>query len=327
MLLKLLSLADKISVSRKGKIPKIVLRKSLCFQILPYHRVGNHADDIFDPVPTWILEKQVRHLSKYYRVKTVGQIIRHIQKGDLPSRVVAITFDDGYRDNWEHAFPILQKYDLPATLFVSTGPLETGQPLWHDVMFAAFARTRHSGYAWGDTWLDLSSREVRQQAVQRFAAYVRTLNEEERDAAVQRACFELQVTEAEVRNRSQMLAWDQVREMAESNVEIGAHTVTHPILSQLSDQRQKEEITHSIDTIEKRIGKRPCVFAYPNGRDEDFNEVSIQIMKESGIKAACTTEFGNNTRESDMLRLRRGAARLKDENGFAWQMLIYRLIE
>src|SRR5437016_5510136 len=108
------------------------------FQILAYHKVSPDPHPFFEPVHPDVFEKQIEFLGRYYRVMPLLELVERSGKGDVPAGAVAITFDDGYRDNYEYAFPILKKYRVGATIFVSTGAIETGELLWHDRVFDAF---------------------------------------------------------------------------------------------------------------------------------------------------------------------------------------------
>src|SRR5438132_9371928 len=112
------------------------------FQILAYHKVSPDPHPFFEPVHPALFEQQMQFLSRCYRVMPLLEIVKRNVCGDVPDRAVAITFDDGYRDNYEYAFPILKKFGLPATIFVATGAIDTGEPLWHDRIFDAFRYTR-----------------------------------------------------------------------------------------------------------------------------------------------------------------------------------------
>src|SRR5438477_1528660 len=111
------------------------------FQVLAYHKVSPDPHPFFEPDHPTAFEQHMRFLSRCYRVMPLMELVERNRRGDIPHRAVAITFDDGYRDNYQYAFPILKKYGLPATIFVTTGAIETGKLLWHDRIFDAFRYT------------------------------------------------------------------------------------------------------------------------------------------------------------------------------------------
>src|SRR5262245_7394361 len=97
------------------------LRSSRKFQVLTYHKVSTDDHPFFEPIHPTLFEQQMRFLKECYRVFPLTELVERGQRGDLPDRAVAITFDDGYRDNYDFAFPVLKRYGLPATVFVATG--------------------------------------------------------------------------------------------------------------------------------------------------------------------------------------------------------------
>lgn len=294
------------------------------FQVLTYHCVSPLADDVLDPTPPGVFEMQVRHLARYYNVLTAGEAARRAREGSLPPRAVCITLDDGYEDNHRYALPILKRYGLKATVFVATGPLESRTPLWYDRVVAAFALTGEAAVTLDGARVSLASKGRRWEGAKAFLAHVSRLGETERREAVEEVCGRLGVSSEQAWNRTPMLTWDQVREMAEAGMEIGAHTVTHPVLSLLTPERQAEEIRGSVETLERRMGVRPRCFAYPNGRAEDFDETTVSLIRSQGLEAAYTTVFGTNSAASDPFRLKRGAGWAHQAWRYGLQMLWYR---
>jgi len=118
-------------------VPKVE-RFSRRFQILVYHKVSPDTHPFFEPTHPVVFEQQMQFLKQCYQIMPLTELVERAKRGDVPDRAVAITFDDGYRDNYEFAFPILKKYGLPATVFVATGAIGTGEILWHDRIFDAF---------------------------------------------------------------------------------------------------------------------------------------------------------------------------------------------
>ena len=122
--------------------PYVAPRFARRFQVLAYHKVSPDPHPFFEPDHPSVFEQHMQFLSRCYRVMPLMEIVERNRRGDIPHRAVAITFDDGYRDNYEYAFPILKKYGLSATIFVATGSIDTGEPLWHDRIFDSFRYTR-----------------------------------------------------------------------------------------------------------------------------------------------------------------------------------------
>src|SRR5262249_50143640 len=156
-------------------------------------------------------------------------------RGDVPERAVAITFDDGYRDNYDCAFPILKKYNLPATIFVATGAIGTGQLIWHDRVFDAFRYATVMRARLHDTAvpeLILDTGEARSRSMQATVTRGKTLYGESRSRFIDDLEAKLRPSvPADLSHR--MLDWNQIREMHLAGIEFGSHTVSHTILSRL----------------------------------------------------------------------------------------------
>src|SRR2546423_4920087 len=201
--------------------PRFVRR----FQILAYHKVSPDPHPFFEPVHPDTFDQQMNVLSRCYRVMPLLELVERSQNGELPSRAVAITFDDGYRDNYVYAFPILKKYRIDATIFVSTGAIETGELLWHDRVFDAFrfATVEHT----------LSLRPVLAKAKELYGEL--------------RLRFVEQVEETLKPDlnkslKDRMLTWSQIREMHAAGIDFGSHTVSHTILSRIPYREMVKEL-------------------------------------------------------------------------------------
>jgi peptidoglycan/xylan/chitin deacetylase (PgdA/CDA1 family) len=228
---------------------------------------------------------------------------------------VAITFDDGYAGNFEAAWPVLRDEGVPAAIFLATGFLD-GDALWFDLARRALAAAWQAGAAlaplarralqavYGD-WPPARRRGGRGPvpAVPLEAALERLkrLPPVER----QRLLDELLAAGLRLAPAARPLTWDQVRTLAAEGVEIGCHTVSHPILAQLDSRCQAAEITASRDRIHAETGSRPALFAYPNGAAGDFDASTVAALRQAGFTAACTTLRGGNRPGCDPWRLRR----------------------
>jgi peptidoglycan/xylan/chitin deacetylase (PgdA/CDA1 family) len=259
------------------------------FQILAYHKVSADPHPFFEPVHPDIFDQQMNLLSRCYRVMPLLELVERSQSGKVPARAVAITFDDGYRDNYEYAFPILKKYCLDATIFVSTGAIETGELLWHDRVFDAFrfATVEHT----------LSLRPVLAKAKELYGE--------------SRLRFVEQVEEAlkpdlDKSLKDRMLTWRQILEMHAAGIDFGSHTVSHPILSRIPYDEMVKELRKSKEQLSERLGGPISSFAYPNGHTGDYNDEVQTVLKDAGYACAVTSEPGLNHVFSNPFKLRRG---------------------
>lgn len=207
------------------RLLRTIFRRQLL--ILYYHRVID-KEECRDVklngmcVNVDIFNKQMAFLAKFYNFVSEEDVKEAIENNaKLPDYPVWITFDDGYKDNYTNALPILKKYNIPATIFVTTG----------------YVNKRISPY----------------------------------------------------------MNWHEIKNMAEAGVFIGAHTVSHKILSELSERETMDEITSSKDEIEQTLNRRIISFAYPVGKKRHYNsEKCIPILKKNGFKLAVTTIGGFN---------------------------------
>src|SRR6266850_506179 len=117
-------------------------RRDAAFPILSYHRVNDARDPFFDSLPTEVFEQQMSHVARHYRVFSVEELTDRLRRGGLPRNAVAITFDDGYRDNLTHAAPILSRHGLPATVFLATSFMGTAEVPWVDRLAMALKATK-----------------------------------------------------------------------------------------------------------------------------------------------------------------------------------------
>ena len=222
--------------------------------------------------------------------------------GETPPRAAAITFDDGYRDNYENAFPILKRLGLPATIFVATGPVERGTPLWHDRVFAAFGTSRAASIDVDGRTIALDGPDGRVPALRAFLDSVRRGPGQELALRVDSLVRALVDAEPAA---PAYLRWDDVTTMAAAGFTFGAHTVTHPILTRLPLDQALEEVRVSRAVLERHLGRPVRLFAFPNGTASDMNDALRRGLRDEGFLAAFSTEWGTNDSCTDPFALRR----------------------
>jgi peptidoglycan/xylan/chitin deacetylase (PgdA/CDA1 family) len=301
-------------------------RRSPVIPILAYHRVNDERDPFFPSIPTGVFERHMAYIGRAYRVLTVEELADRMRHGDLPRNALAITFDDGYRDNLTHAAPILTNYGLPATIFLATGLIGTGEMSWFDRLALALKSTAAQSVAapW-DEMLPLHDQGDRVKALYRLLDYLKRLPDDEMRRTLNGIITALGVKDVANLNVI-MLNWDEVRTLAGKGFAIGAHTVTHPILSRVSAARAWREIMESRRMIESACGRPPKAFAYPNGKPEDYTETVKHMVREAGFACAVTTRFGFNTGETSPYELKRGGPWEEHLPTFALKLAGYRLM-
>jgi peptidoglycan/xylan/chitin deacetylase (PgdA/CDA1 family) len=220
-----------------------------------------------------------------------------------------ITFDDGFQNNYDVCYPILLENGLPATIFLCTGYINTGDTVWFCKLDRAMSQTTKSSLEWNLSRFDLSSIGSRAKASNLLQEKLKDLPQ----PILLRELFKILLAldddpdrPIEIGSPYRMLSCSAITEMASSGlIEFGAHTQTHAILSRLSWKECIDEIEGSMTAVRKVTG-RPCeLFAYPNGCIDDYNNGVIRILESYGVRAAVTTIEGPNDSKTSLMELRR----------------------
>ncbi len=282
------------------------LRGGKGFTVLAFHRVNDEADPFFPSVPTAVFAERMQHLAENYVVLTVEDLVERRRHGRVPSRAVAVTFDDGYFDNLTHAAPILTRLGLPATVFLATGYISSSEMPWYDLLALALKTTRRAEVRLpSGLTLPLASPASRLEALGRLLGEMKRLPDAARRASVDRLVAHLEPDDSE-RPKRLMLTWDEVHALRRLGFSIGAHTVTHPILTQLDSAQAWDEIHGSKRVLEQQLGAEVRAFAYPNGGAGDYDRGTRDIVERAGFTCAVTTRRGRNTASTSPFELRRG---------------------
>lgn len=304
----LLWLADRLRLARdpggRLRFPFVRAGGPRVYQILLFHRVNDEQEPYFPGVPVERFRAQAEMLARHWDVRPLRELVELASRDALPRRAAAITFDDGYRDNYDFAFPILSWLGLPATIFLATGAIGTDRPLWHDRVFDAFRRTAARHLRVGDRDYPLDTPEQRERALHVLLGDVRSRTPEDRETAVRAALAALGLEENPALG-DRMLTWTQIREMEAAGIDFGAHSVSHPILTRMPLEDAMREILDSRRVIQAHVIGPVDLFAYPNGSRGDFNEAIKTGLREAGFRAAVTTIWGSNPPAADPFELRR----------------------
>jgi CelD/BcsL family acetyltransferase involved in cellulose biosynthesis/peptidoglycan/xylan/chitin deacetylase (PgdA/CDA1 family) len=271
----------------KASIPKFV--------ILCYHRVGTGGVPLYSGLEPEIFERQMRFLRKHYRTVSFDTLVDELARGGPPGQSVAVTFDDGYRDVYRHAFPVLQKYQIPATIYLTAEAIKTNSVAWYDRIFLALKVAPSDKL---DLILDrprrflLPTPVARLRAAEEIISFLRTLPNEE----CEQFCTNLEklvpLPAEELADR--MLTWPQIQEMQRSGISFGSHTLTHPAVSRLKPSELVRELCQSKADLEDRLHAEVKDFAYPFGKPADYQN-TMEVVERSGYRSASTTNWGINT--------------------------------
>lgn len=301
------------------------------FQVLLYHRVGDSGDPFLPALPAEVFEGQMRHLARHYRVLDLESATVAAQQRSLPPNAVVVTFDDGYRDVFTDAFPILRRHGLPAMVFLTTGAIGSGEILWHDRVFRAFSLTRVPELRFGPEGRShvLRGAGDRSRVRDEILGYLKSLDEQPRSEQIGLLLEELEVEDVP-RAPGLMLDWDEVREMERNGITFGSHTVSHPILSRVPEERVRRELEDSKTALERELERPARSFAYPNGQAADFNPTVTRLLAETGYRFAVTTIPGVNriargAEPETLLTLRRDVPWENEPARFAARMVINRV--
>lgn len=267
--------------------------------------------------------EQMAYLSREFDVISLDCLAERVEnKRSLPAKAVAITFDDGFRDNYVYAYPVLKKYHMPATIFLATGYVDTPKCYWWLSVRCAIEHMAESQIDVGELGsFSLRSEKDRRRASSRIVGRLQILPEDRKNRLIGDLLNASKMNLSECVNGRVALSWAEVREMSNDNIVFGAHSVTHPILTRTPWQQVEYEVTQSRRDIEE-IVKRPVTgFSYPNG---GFSPGVVAVVKESGFRYAVTVSPGKLIgRNDDTFALSRmgvtdGISKLKVELCGLW---------
>ena len=289
-------------------------------RVLMYHRFGPEGS--FRRLPVDRFEAHLQYLARHFRVRPLSEISAAIRDGvAVEPRTIALTVDDGYADFLEYAYPLLERYELQATLFVTTGFLDRSTWLWFDAIHylchAATASRPQILLPSRTLQLDLDGVESRNRAWEALADECQPLTPAARSAVLRDLQNVLQVAlPAEPTGDYAAITWDGARRTDPRLVEFGSHTVTHPALSRCTPEEIEWEVRESKRVIEARLQRKVEGFCYPHGQPGDYDERSIQLVRSAGYACATVAHAGLIRPGSDVYQLPRVSAATSDMSQF-----------
>jgi peptidoglycan/xylan/chitin deacetylase (PgdA/CDA1 family) len=258
--------------------------------VVVYHRVSPHDDrwsvDILSPRS---FESQLEYMCCNYDILALDEVVRYIHEGKrLPKRAVAITLDDGYKDNFLYAFPLLKKYHVPATIFLATGHIGSADLFWWDKIGYALERTQRRGLNLaGLGSFEFGTAAQRRGATLTIIERLKKLPDQRKNFLIDELLCAAGVDIPESVAKEVILSWEDVLRMSEAGIELGAHSVGHPILTNMPLEKAKREIVESKRDIEKMVKEPVDFFSYPDG---SFNSEIIKAVEQSGFVGAVTCD-------------------------------------
>lgn len=273
--------------------------------ILIYHRVLAKKDPLFPAEMDAVeFENQIRMLKSCFNVIPLIDAVRHAKAGTLPPRAACITFDDGYADNAEVALPILLRHGISSTFFVATGFLNGGR-MWNDTIIELVRATTAEAIDATSLGLGLhptATTEQRQQAISALIKQLKYLSFNDRAAQVDQLSKLSKIDFT----TNLMMTSDQVMNLRRAGMDIGGHTVLHPILAKLPPDQARAEIVRGKEMLEEIISEPVRLFAYPNGKpDSDYKAAHVAMVRELGFEGAVSTSWGAQRNNDDVFQLPR----------------------
>ncbi len=273
--------------------------------VLIFHRVLPQADPLFpDEMHARRFDALCRWLSSWFNVLPLDEAVAGLKAGTLPARALCLTFDDGYADNHHVALPILQRHGLTATFFIATGFLDGGR-MWNDTIIESIRGSKVPV-------LDLALLGLGRHALgtieEKRSAIADLIKQIKYRPVAARVTLTEQVAQlARVPlPHDLMMSSDEVKALHQAGMQIGAHTVSHPILAGLSDEQARQQIQDSKSFLEQLLGERVGLFAYPNGKPgEDYTPQTVALVRSLGFDAAVSTQAGASGAADDLFQIRR----------------------
>ena len=290
--------------------------------VLTYHRVNDpnapdfrYAQYNVSATPEQF-SQQMEYVAEHYNVIGLQTLVDHVcNHQPLPDRALLITFDDGYKDNFTEAYPILKRHHFPAVIFLATGFLNTSAVPWWDQCAYYFRHTskKHATLPLiGEQSLETPL--AMEAAHETFIYAIKAVPEDQKQAALAQLPAALDL-EAVAHDEQLFLNWDEVRELVANGIDCQAHTVTHPILSRTDAKDVQYQLSAARADIEQQTGKAVTAFAYPNGTPADYTASTLQLLRETGYQVAFTLVPGPSSSGEAIrnpLELRRNHIRYYD---------------
>ena len=290
--------------------------------ILIFHRILPRKDSYqADEVDARWFDELIGYLKEVFTIVPLSEALDMLTGDRLRSRSLSITFDDGYADNFEVALPILKKHRVSATFFIATG-FTDGRIMWNDkilqVMRTApgtFLKLDHLGLP----DCNLNGTPARYRSALRIIDALKYRKPEERDEIIDRIAGHAGIGKYD----PLMMRERQIRSLFEQGMDIGAHTVNHPILARLKEDEARREIVGSKRFLEELLGRRIRMFAYPNGKPGvDYSERDVRIVRDAGFTYALSTQWGTVNKHSDFAQLPRFTPWDRNKRKFVMRLLI-----
>lgn len=259
-------------------------------------------------------KRQMNYLASNYDVRSLRDLLKLKHEKRIPKDAIAVTFDDGFKNNYLNAYPILSKYNIPATFYLSTRFIGSDEVFWVDkIEYLINKTTRDKLYIQmlGAEY-QLESAQGEMESTKNKISAILDIKSKLKctPALINATIIELEekceTDKRYIHEDYKTMDWDDVRDMDRTGIfEFGSHTVDHEIMSHLHREQKKYQIYSSKHILEKELGKKIDLFSYPEGQDEHFDRETIEILKSAGFISSPSAIFGTNYVDTDNFRLKR----------------------
>ncbi len=284
--------------------------------ILLYHGVTNsipygienisgkhiHVDEYFD---------QMSWLKKNANILSMEEVYFFIaNKKAFPKNAVAVTFDDGFENNYSQAFPVLKNLGIPTTFYISSGMIGTNEMFWVDKLEDCINHTQNEiiNIVLGEEFnFELKQSKQKINALKRIKTFCKASNNSIKEDVIKQLIEQTgHQPNSDNSDNYRVMNWQQLIEMSlNENVIIGGHSLKHEILSRLDHEQMKKNIELSVEELSSKLNINVEHYSYPEGQSDHYNEDVINILRDNGVKCCPSAVHGINSEEDDLFHLKR----------------------
>jgi len=254
---------------------------------------------------------QMKFLKKHCNIISMEDVYLHY-KNNIPFKLntVAITFDDGFKNNSSVALPILDNLEIPATFYIASGLIGTENMFWvdkiEDCLNLTEAQTIQINIFNERLKFDLSTREEKINSLRDIKRICKSSTNSDKDQIIDQIINQTKVNPTPHCDNYKIMDWDDLKKLeASKNTIIGGHSMGHEILSKLNKDQMIKNINTSIEILENRLGIKIDHYSYPEGQEDHYDEYVISALKSAGIKCCPSAINGLNSADIDLFNLRR----------------------
>jgi peptidoglycan/xylan/chitin deacetylase (PgdA/CDA1 family) len=287
---------------RSGALPWITSLTAKTITVFGYHRIRENAapaggypydEEVYGPTQSQF-ESQLQWLKQNFSVVSEDELLMAIRQRVIRDRLAVVTFDDGYRDNYELAYPVLRAHTAPAIFFVCPGLIDARALGWWDLIAYLVKKTKKHAISLGRDVFDLQKNKTA-AAITELTTRMKSRPHDETAELVARlseAC-DVALPDREQQSR-ELMTWAQLREVSRGGVAIGSHTHTHRVLGTLREEDQRWELHESKARLEAQLNWQVRTIAYPAGSRNHFTQTTMRLARECGYEGGFSYHSGVN---------------------------------